>query len=106
MSANYSLFMELSKRFQDPGEKHDFWELVYIDKGTMKVFVDKHSNILEQGDIIFYAPDEFHAGHALNETAPNLIIISFECDSPEMSFFKGKTFRLDEEERMILSLLV
>ena len=28
-------YMELSKNFYYEGEKHDFWEMVYIDKGEM-----------------------------------------------------------------------
>ena len=30
-----AFYMELSKDFYYPGESHDFWELVYIDKGEM-----------------------------------------------------------------------
>ncbi|HOJ09033.1 MAG TPA: AraC family transcriptional regulator [Clostridiales bacterium] len=99
-------YMELTSKFMTRGERHDFWEFVYVDKGEIEILTDSKQYELNQGDIIFYKPNEFHAGRAKNNTNPNLIIISFECSAPCMEFFEGKTFRLDEEERKILSRLI
>lgn len=99
-------YMELPKRFWTPGESHDFWELCYIDKGQYEIVRGAKRIVLEQGDLLLYAPDEFHAGRAVNDTAPTLIIISFVCDSTAMHFFAGKTFRPDEDEKLLLSRLV
>lgn len=99
-------YMETSKQFYTRGEKHDFWEFVYVDKGEVNVFTDSNRFELSQGDIVFYKPNEFHSGHSRNGGALNLIIISFECTAPCMDFFEGKSFRLEESERMILSQLV
>lgn len=99
-------YMELTKNHLVMGEKHDFWELVYVDKGDLEVHTDSNCYHLSQGDIVFYKPDEFHGGQARNGTAPNLIIVSFECDSPCMDFFAGKFIRLGENERTILANLV
>ena len=35
-------YMEFSKAFSYSGEKHDFWEMVYIDKGEMICTADKN----------------------------------------------------------------
>lgn len=99
-------YMELPKRFWTPGERHDFWELCYVDKGHYEIVRGADRIVLEQGDLLFYTPDEFHAGRAVNDTAPTLIIISFVCDSAAMRYFEGKTFRLDEDEKQLLSRLV
>lgn len=99
-------YMETSKHFDTRGEKHDFWEFVYIDKGDVEIFTDSNRFELSQGDIVFYKPNEFHSGRAMNGTALNLIIISFDCTAPCMEFFEGKAFRLAENERIILSHLV
>jgi AraC-type DNA-binding domain-containing proteins len=99
-------YKELTSQLNIEGENHDFWELVYIDKGEMEIYTDTNRYELCQGDIVFYKPNEYHAGRTIKNTAPNLIIISFECISPCMSFFEDKLFRLDEEERLILSKLI
>ena len=36
-------YMELSKSFCYEGERHNFWEMVYIDKGDLPLREDKHS---------------------------------------------------------------
>ncbi|RKN70673.1 AraC family transcriptional regulator [Paenibacillus ginsengarvi] len=99
-------YMELPKRFWTPGESHDFWEMCYVDKGHYEVVRGTERIVLEQGELLFYAPDEFHAGRAVNDTAPTLIIISFVCDSEAMRYFEGKTFRPNEDEKLLLSRLV
>ena len=99
-------YKELTNKFMTRGERHDFWEFVYVDNGEIEILTDSTQYNLAQGDIIFYKPNEFHAGRARNNTSPNLIIISFECSAPCMEFFQNKTFQLDEEERKILSKLI
>ena len=51
-------YFEYSKRFSFTGESHDFWELVYADKGDVTVFADDKSFVLEQGNVIFHKPNE------------------------------------------------
>jgi AraC-like DNA-binding protein len=96
----------MSRQFYTSGEKHDFWEFVYVDRGELEVFTDSGRHHLTQGDIIFYKPNLFHGGSAINSTAPNLIILSFECTAPCMAFFEDKLFRLQENERLLLSRIV
>lgn len=99
-------YKELPHHYDSIGEQHDFWELVYVDSGEIEVRTDCDTFELEQGDIVFYKPNQFHSGKALRGTAPNLIILTFECFAPCMSFFAGKRFRLRDEERVILAKLV
>jgi AraC-like DNA-binding protein len=99
-------YMELPKHFWTPGESHDFWELCYVDKGHYEIVRGTERLVVEQGDLLLYAPNEFHAGRAVNDTAPAIIIVSFHCDSPAMRSLEGKTFRLNEDEKQLLSRLV
>lgn len=97
-------YYELSKSFYTPGESHDFWEMVYVDKGEMEVFTDAGLFHLKQGDVLFYEPNMFHGGQARN--AVNLMIVSFEASSPRMSFFGTKSFKLEKDERYMLTELL
>ncbi|MEF3310538.1 AraC family transcriptional regulator [Paenibacillus sp. GYB004] len=101
-------YREMSKHFSTKGgERHDFWEFIYIDKGEVEFYTDLGTYHLRQGDILFFMPDLFHGGRSLNKTTCNIIILSFECDSACMSVFEGECrFRLQEDEYQILSLIV
>lgn len=98
-------YMELSKNFSYEGERHDFWEMVYIDKGEMICTADKNRFVLKSGEMTFHKPNEFHNLSGDNKTAPNVSIITFECRSRAMKYFEGKIFRLNAEEKSMLSTL-
>ena len=98
-------YMELSKNFYYDGESHDFWEMVYIDKGEMICTADKNRFILKSGEMTFHKPNEFHNLSGNNAVAPNVSIITFQCHSRAMKYFEGKIFRLSAEEKSLLSTL-
>ena len=98
-------YMELSKNFYYEGEKHDFWEMVYIDKGEMICTADKNRFVLKSGEMTFHKPNEFHNLSGDGSASPNVSIITFECKSRAMKYFEGKIFRLDTEEKNMLSML-
>lgn len=98
-------YMELPKNFYYDGEQHDFWEMVYIDKGEMLCTADENRYVLKSGEMTFHKPNEFHNLSGDNTVAPNVSIITFECKSRAMKHFEGKIFRLDAEEKSLLSTL-
>ena len=98
-------YMEFSRDFVYNGEKHDFWEMVYVDRGEVLCTADKRRFVLKSGELTFHKPNEFHAIRAGENTAPNVSIITFECKSRAMHYFEGKIFRLSSEERALLSML-
>lgn len=97
--------MELSKNFYYEGEKHDFWEMVYIDKGEMFCIADEKRFILKSGEMTFHKPNEFHNLSGNSNIAPNVSILTFECKSHAMKYFEGKIFKLSAEEKSLLSML-
>ena len=98
-------YMELSKDFSYEGEKHDFWEMVYIDKGEMLCTADTNTFTLKSGELTFHKPDEYHNLKGNGKDAPNVTIITFECRSKAMKDFEGKIFQLDAEEKALISTL-
>ncbi|MBP1992341.1 helix-turn-helix domain-containing protein [Paenibacillus eucommiae] len=99
-------YFEFAKDFVFAGEKHDFWEFLYVDKGELEVMCNTEGFNLKQGDIIFHKPNEFHSVWANKKIGPNLIVVSFECHSKAMKQFENKIFSLGDSERNILSVIV
>ena len=56
--------------------------------------------------MIFHKPNEFHNVFANGVVAPNLVVISFGCDSPAMAYFEGKVLRAGEDEGELLARIV
>lgn len=96
-------YFEYTNRFYFPGESHDFWEFIYVDKGSVDICMDTKELTLKKGDVAFHKPNEFHKVSTYGHTAPNLVVISFECNSPLMEFFQCKIFDTDQRERVLLA---
>lgn len=99
-------YFEYAKDYVFEGESHDFWELLYVDKGEVEVMADKTGYRLRQGDMIFHKPGEFHNVFANGVVAPNLVVVAFLCESPGMRYFEGKILRTGADERELLARLV
>lgn len=99
-------YFEYTSDYAFSGETHDFWEFLYVDKGTIHVQRDGENLDLTRGEMIFHAPGEFHALSANGVVAPNLIVVSFACTSPAMEFFRGRVTSIGAEERVLLAKIV
>lgn len=99
-------YFEYTSDFYFPGEAHDFWELVYVDKGEVYATAGSTQHELKVGDVMFHQPMEFHNLKANGTIAPNLIVIGFECQSPAMQYFEGKILRLNSQQRDLLAQIL
>lgn len=80
-------YYEFDRNFVFEGESHDFWEMVYVDKGRVKILRDGEEIILSQGEIVFHRPNEFHAIRS-HESSPNFFVVSFVSSSQAMRYFE------------------
>lgn len=99
-------YFEFAPDFKFEGEKHDFWEFVYVDKGELEVFADTEGYLLRQGDVIFHKPGEFHGVWANGVRSPNVIIVSFECPSPAIAHFNNRILSLNDRQKELLAQLI
>ena len=98
-------YYEVGKDFAFDGEQHDFWEMVYVDKGSVAVTRDGEEVILSQGEVIFHCPNEFHTIRAY-ESAPNFFVISFVSSSLSMKYFERFRTTLQNTHKALLSSII
>lgn len=87
------------------GASHNAWELLYVDRGALRVTAGPREWELTQGQMIFRAPGEHYALSAVG-TAPDLVVVSFDFRSPDMTFFRGTVATAGELERALLARIV
>ena len=103
---NSIYYFEFGKEFSHAPEKHDFWEMVYVDGGDVIAITDGLGRTLSQGQVIFHKPMEIHA-HVSNKVVPNnMLVVSFTTKSPAMDYFDKKVFDLDKTGKTLLSLFI
>jgi len=98
-------YFEFGPAFIYAGEQHNFWEMVYVDKGSVLVKRDGETLTLKQGEILFHEPNEFHSIRSL-DSSPNFFVISFNSVSPAMArFVKYQTY-LNKTLKTYLSSII
>lgn len=103
----YSIhYFEYMSDFQFAGESHNFWEMLVVDKGEVDVTAGDKNLVLNRGEVIFHKPNEFHSLKANGKIAPNLVVISFECESPAMAFFEERKLKITDYERSLLGTII
>lgn len=99
-------YFEYNSDFFFPGEVHNFWELLYVDKGEVEVTAGETRLLLKKGDIIFHKPMEFHNLKANGVNGPNLVVVAFDCHSPAMRFFDNRIMTADNDVCNLLGTIV
>lgn len=87
-------YFENFKNYFFPGERHNFWEMVYVDRGEIIVETDRLDGPLrmEQGDLLLHRPNEFHSFYANDIVPHNAMVLSFSSHSPAMEYFEENPF--------------
>lgn len=99
-------YFEYMSDFKYPGESHDFWEILCVDKGELEVVADDKEFTLKKDQIIFHKPNEFHSLKANGKIAPSLFVMSFLCHSSHMHFFENKILQINDNERQLMAQII
>lgn len=99
-------YFEYGKDYKFRGESHDFWEIMYSDKGHVCITSGKREFILEQGEMVFLRPDIYHNICSDGKHAANVFIISFDTTSPAMSYFEDKVIKIPDSLKGLISQII
>lgn len=98
-------YFKYGRNFKYPGERHDFWEMVFIDSGTANVVAEDERLTLKQGEAYFHKPNEYH-NIGTDDDFANSAIVTFECKSRAIKNLSGKVFKLNDFEKSMLNKIV
>lgn len=99
-------YQRLTKNYAFPEEWHDFWEMIYCDKNSIYVTSDLGKTLLKKGEVIFLSPDEPHSVECDKKSDANIFIVSFECKSKTMGYFRHKHFVVADKLRYLLASIM
>lgn len=95
-------YYEYAPNFMGVVEKHDFWELVYADSGTITCRAGDLRFPLSQGQLVLHPPNELHQIMTITHNS-STCIFSFSCPQLDPALFRGRIFRLDELQRTLVA---
>ncbi len=99
-------YFEFTGEYETFKDKHEFRELVYADNGEIMVESENYNGLLKKGHFIIHKSGEIHSLSCTEEVAPNVIIIGFECITPELDIFSYETNLMTENCQRLLADVV
>ena len=90
-------YYRLSRDYAFPGERHNCWEFLYVDRGSVVVTAGLDTYFMKAGELAFHCPDEFHAFQAVGEA--DIVVVSFVCQSKAMHRLEKKVLLLHTKEK-------
>ncbi len=74
-------FFEFDNDFTTVGERHPFYELVFVNSGKLYITSEDYRGVLQKDQLIIHRQNTEHSLRCPKGEAPSVIIIGFECDS-------------------------
>lgn len=99
-------YFEYTKDFAFSGEMHDFWEMVYIDKGEAIITADAKDFTMSAGQLYIHKPMEYHNIRCNGVSAPNSVIVSFVCRDDVLYSVSGKIIDCGEKLKNFLAGII
>lgn len=99
----YSFFyQEREQGFLFPGESHSMTELVYVDTGSLHSVADGLDLQVEQGELVLYAPGQWHMQYADIGVAPRFITAIFHVTDCDLSGLANRKFTASQKVTTLL----
>lgn len=99
-------YFEYTKDYKYPGEHHDFWEIMYLDRGSAYVTCGDSEHLLSQGELILLPPNAPHTIRADERLPSNVFITSFSADAPALYPAAGRVLLLPSDVRGLIRSMI
>lgn len=75
-----------------PGEKHEFWELTFIDNGELETTVDGETYKLDEMDLILYSPGQYHTQKTGDAKSCSYLTLLFDMVAPDPFLLTNRVY--------------
>lgn len=90
-------YFEFTNKYHTTFDSHNFYELIFIDKGSINISADNFKGTLGQNQLIIHRPNEAHSLSTEDTSAPSVVIIGFECSNDILFPFSSSPITLSDE---------
>lgn len=99
-------YFEFTHQYHTLADSHNFCELLHVDKGSIRVTSENYTGILSGNQLLIHRPNEKHFLECTDANCPNVVIIGFECDAPELERFAHSPITLQSSHKNLLSRIL
>lgn len=93
-----------SPNYRFKGEKHNLYELTFVDRGTLDTSIDGVNYTLNSSDLIIYGKNQFHTQTVNNDLSCSYLTIMFDMKCDDDSLICNKVFHCRKELYKIIRI--
>lgn len=90
-------YLDFEGKYKEYVEKHDFWELCFIEKGEIEVSVENETHRVNEKQLVLIPPDKSHSYYSEKGNENKVFVICFQCFSQALRPLGGIKFDLEAE---------
>ncbi len=86
------------------GEKHDYYELTFVDRGTLETTIEDRQYVINEKELMIYGPGQFHTQHIAEGQSCSYVTILFsmfnispDAKDAENELLLDKVFSYDKK---------
>ncbi len=99
-------YFEVGKDFLYPEEAHDFYEILFVEKGGIICDTENERVVLEKQDFLIIPPNTLHRSFSVEAEENSVIIcICFKSKSGIIPVISGKKQLREEERELVFKIL-
>ena len=99
-------YHDLPENFTYPMESHDFWELSYVDRGSVVELRDGESYLIKAGEMLFCKPNTRHGCQSWQNSRASVVDVEFSLEGSLPESFDGRILILSEDEKHCMQTVV
>lgn len=95
-----------SPKYRFNGESHNYYELTYVDHGSLDTTVEGKTYTLESYDLMLYGPGQFHTQQIVTDSSCSYLTVVFDVHIDDDSQILNRVFHCNNELHNILKKFV
>jgi len=99
-------YLDFEGKYKEYVEKHDFWEMCYVEKGNVVLHIEGEKCNLSANDVILIPPDCTHSYFSEKGNKSRAFVICFECQSQPLKSLSGAGFNLTGSLYQCMKLII
>ena len=89
-------YLDFEGKYKNYVEEHDFWELSYVESGSVTLVLQEQSIELSEGEIAFVRPNCVHTYRSASGNESRVFVLCFDCLSQCIKPIGGMHFKLSD----------
>ncbi len=99
-------YLDFNGKYKNYEDEHNFWEMCYVEQGSVELTLDGDKILLKSGDVVFVPPEKIHVYTTDQPESCSAFVVCFETFSYELKSLGAMAVPLNEELKNCVKIML